>query len=151
NRTIVANGSPVKITFWLVDPVRAVFCTGLYQDFRFTRYGAALRGQPVKVVRRQLRRLGLEVRVRWQPSSRLSPGKVMSVRPTGRVGTGTTIVVAGALQPTGTGPSQSTPVSSSQPQPTGKARQGKVHRSGRPDSPSPTYVWASPRSVDISP
>ncbi len=28
--------------------------------------GAALRGQPVKVVRRQLRHLGMDVRVRWR-------------------------------------------------------------------------------------
>jgi len=46
--------------------------------------GAVLRGQPVKAVRRQLRHLGLQVRLRWRPSSRLSPGKVVSVRPAGR-------------------------------------------------------------------
>ena len=99
--------------------------------------GAALRGHPVKVARRQLRRLGLEVRVRWRPSSRLSLGKVMSVRPTGRVAAGTTIVVVGALQPAGTGPSPSTPVSSGQPPPASNAHHGKAHRSGRPHSPAP--------------
>jgi len=109
--------------------------------------GAALRGLPVKVVRRQLRHLGLEVRVRWRPSSRFSPGKVVSLRPAGRVPTGTTIVVVGALQPTGG--SQSTPISSGQPQPTSKARHGKAHRSGRPHSPAPPTPAGSPTPTGI--
>ena len=106
--------------------------------------GTALRGQSVKAVRRQLRHLGLEVRVRWLPSSRLSPGTVISVRPTGHVATGTTIVVIGALPPTGTGPAQSTPISSPQPQPAHKARHGKAHPGGRPHSPAPPTPTGSP-------
>ena len=100
-------------------------------------HGAALRGQPVKAVRRHLRHLGLKVRIRWRPSPRLPPGTVISVRPAGRVATGTTIAVVGALQPTPTGPSPSTPISSGQPQPASKARHGHAHRSGRPHSPAP--------------
>jgi hypothetical protein len=99
-------------------------------------HSAALRGQPVKAVRRQLRHLGLRVRIRWRPSSGLPPGMAISVRPTGRVATGTTIVVVGALHPTPTGPSQSTPASSGQPQPASKARHGHAHRSGRPHTPA---------------
>ena len=65
--------------------------------------GAALRGQPVSVVQGKLRQLGLVVRVRWQASDQLAPGLVLSVRPDGRVPTGSVVVVLGALQAAGAG------------------------------------------------
>ena len=58
----------------------------------------SLAGQPVSAVRRQLQRLGLAVRVLWQPSGQ-DPGTVLSVQPSGRVPVGSVIVVTAASQP----------------------------------------------------
>jgi hypothetical protein len=63
--------------------------------------GAALRGKPVAAVRRQLRHLGLVVRLRWQASGALPPGRVLSVAPAGHVPAGSVVVVTGTLQPAG--------------------------------------------------
>jgi serine/threonine-protein kinase len=67
---------------------------------------SSLTGLPVSVVGRELRQLGLVVRVRWQPTTLEPAGMVISVQPGGRVPPGTVIVVTGALQPqpTVTGP-----------------------------------------------
>jgi serine/threonine-protein kinase len=59
--------------------------------------GGALAGQPVTAVARQLRRLGLAVRVRWRPSGQQPPGTVLAVQPSGQVPIGSTIAVTGAL------------------------------------------------------
>lgn len=65
---------------------------------------AALLGQPVWQVVRQLRQLGLVVHVRWQSSyqqqqgsgQQQQPGTVVSVQPTGKLAPGTTVYVTGA-------------------------------------------------------
>ena len=64
----------------------------------------SLAGQPVSAVRRQLQRLGLVVRLVWQPSSQ-DPGTVLSVQPSGRVPAGSVIAVTAAspLHPGGHG------------------------------------------------
>ncbi len=65
--------------------------------------GGSLAGQPVSTVRRQLRHLGLTVRVLWQPSDLQPPGTVLSARPDGQVPAGSLIVLTAALQPHGHG------------------------------------------------
>ena len=63
--------------------------------------GSSLVGQPVPAVARELRKLGLVVRVRWRPSGLQPAGMVLSVRPGGRVPAGSPVVVTGALRPRG--------------------------------------------------
>ncbi len=60
--------------------------------------GDALTGQPLSTVERQLRQLGLRVRVTWVLSGQ-DPGTVLSVQPSGKVRVGATVVVAAATQP----------------------------------------------------
>ena len=62
---------------------------------------ASLLGRPVGAAARQLRQLGLAVRVTWQPSRQQPPGTVLAVRPGGRVAPHTLITLTGAGQPTG--------------------------------------------------
>jgi hypothetical protein len=57
--------------------------------------GDALTGQPVSAAVRQLRDLGLRVRVTMVPSGQ-DPGTVLSVQPSGKVRVGTTVMVVGA-------------------------------------------------------
>jgi serine/threonine-protein kinase len=64
---------------------------------------AALLGQPVWQVVRQLKQLGLVVDVRWQPNDQQQqqqqqqqPGTVVSVKPAGKLAPGMTVVVTGA-------------------------------------------------------
>lgn len=64
---------------------------------------AALAGQPVSVVRRQLQHAGLRVHVTWQVNGHQKPGTVTSVQPTGRVPAGTTVVVSAVKAPPGHG------------------------------------------------
>jgi serine/threonine-protein kinase len=61
---------------------------------------AALAGQPLPAVRRQLQREGLHVRVAWQPGHQ-QPGTVLSVQPAGQLPPGTTVLVTAALPPPG--------------------------------------------------
>ena len=56
---------------------------------------SSLVGQQVSEVRRQLQRLGLRVRVVWQPSEQ-DPGTVLSVQPSGQVPGGSMIAVTAA-------------------------------------------------------
>ena len=60
---------------------------------------AALAGQPVGAVLRQLRQLGLQVRLAWQFSGQQAPGTVVSVQPSGQLVPGTTVLVTGAVSP----------------------------------------------------
>ena len=104
---------------------------------------AALDGQPVAAVRGQLSRLGLVVRVRWQVSSQVSPGLVVSVTPTGKVPSGSVVIVTGALSPRGfSGPpgdqSGSTGSGRNGNQPTGPPRPRHPASPGPSDSPSPS-------------
>ncbi|MGH3395325.1 MAG: protein kinase domain-containing protein, partial [Streptosporangiaceae bacterium] len=118
--------------------------------------GARLRGQAVPVVRRELRRLGLIVRVRWRLDDQVPPGVVLSVQPTGRVPARSVVVVTGARRLTA-GPAPSTAA----PGPRGPGHgQGhghgkghkhkKKHGPGKPpkSSPSPT---PSPQPASTSP
>jgi hypothetical protein len=67
--------------------------------------GTTLLGEPVPTAEQQLRDLGLGVQVRWQHSNLMPPGRVLSVRPTGLVPRGATVVLVGtlALGPAGRG------------------------------------------------
>jgi serine/threonine-protein kinase len=56
-------------------------------------------GESVTTARRQLRRLGLAVRVHWQRASRQPAGTVMSVWPGGPARAGSVVTVTGALPP----------------------------------------------------
>ncbi len=60
---------------------------------------SSLIGLPVTAVDRELRQLGLVVRVRWQPTALEPAGMVISVQPGGQVPVGSVVVVTGALQP----------------------------------------------------
>jgi hypothetical protein len=60
--------------------------------------GGSLTGQPIGAVHRQLRQLGLVVRVSWQPSDQQPGGTVLSVQPGGLVPAGSTVTVTAALQ-----------------------------------------------------
>jgi hypothetical protein len=63
--------------------------------------GNSLVGQPVPAVARELRKLGLVIRMRWRPSGLQPAGMVLSVRPGGRVPAGSPVVVTGVLRPRG--------------------------------------------------
>jgi hypothetical protein len=56
-------------------------------------------GEPVAVAHRQLRRLGLVVRVHWRPTSRQPAGTVVSVWPGGQEPVGSVVTVTAALPP----------------------------------------------------
>jgi eukaryotic-like serine/threonine-protein kinase len=104
---------------------------------------AALDGQPVAAVRGQLSRLGLLVRVRWQVSSRVAPGLVLSVTPTGKVPSGSVVVVTGALSPSGFGGPPGDQSGSTGPgrngnQPAGPPRPRHPASPAPSDSPSPS-------------
>jgi serine/threonine-protein kinase len=60
---------------------------------------ARLRGQAVPVVRRELSRLGLNVRVQWRLDEQVRPGIVLAVRPGGEVPAGSVVVVTGSRLP----------------------------------------------------
>jgi hypothetical protein len=103
--------------------------------------GKTLLGKPVPAVRRQLRHLGLDVQVRWQPSNRMPPGRVLSVKPTGLVPRESTVVLAGTLAPGSAGPG--TPTSPGHHGRSGTSRRhgGRSHPGGQPPptgNPTPT-------------
>jgi beta-lactam-binding protein with PASTA domain len=106
---------------------------------------ARLRGQAVPVVRRELRRLGLDVRVRWRLDEQVRPGIVLAVRPGGQVPAGSVVVVTGSRLPV-TEPAPSTPVTvrhHHQGPPPGHGHgkghgKGHKHKKGHGPSKSPT-------------
>jgi serine/threonine-protein kinase len=57
---------------------------------------AALIGQPVRAVARELRDRGLRVALTWQPTRDARPGTVLAVRPGGKVLAGTTVHIIAA-------------------------------------------------------
>ncbi|HEX9356581.1 MAG TPA: serine/threonine protein kinase [Streptosporangiaceae bacterium] len=65
--------------------------------------GGLLAGQPVSVVRQQLRQLGLQPRVVWVRSAQQAPGTVVSVQPSGHIPVGSIVTVIAALQTHGHG------------------------------------------------
>ena len=104
-------------------------------------YGKTLLGKPVPAVRRQLSHLGLDVQVRWQPSNRMPPGRVLSVKPTGLVPRESTVVLVGTLAPGSAGPG--TPTSPGHHRRSGTSRHhgGQSHPGGQPaptGNPTPT-------------
>jgi beta-lactam-binding protein with PASTA domain len=103
--------------------------------------GKTLLGKPVPAVRRQLRHLGLDVQVRWQPSNRMPPGRVLSVKPTGLLARDSTVVLVGTLAPGSAGPG--TPTSPGRHGRSGTSRRhgGQSHPGGQPPptgNPTPT-------------
>jgi eukaryotic-like serine/threonine-protein kinase len=59
----------------------------------------ALIGQPVRVVARRLRELGLRARVEFTRTGSRPPGTVLFVRPSGQVAAGSSVTVTAALPP----------------------------------------------------
>jgi serine/threonine-protein kinase len=118
--------------------------------------GARLRGQPVPAVTRELRHLGLIVHVRWRPTDREPPGRVLAVQPSGQVPARSVVVVTGARPPAG--PAPSTPASPLRHHPAprhgkghGKGhKHGKGHGPGKPPKTSPPAT-PSPQPTSTSP
>jgi hypothetical protein len=109
--------------------------------------GETLLGKPVPAVRRQLRHLGLNVQVRWQPSNRMPPGRVLSIKPTGLVPRESTIVLVGTLAPGSAGPGAPTSPGNHGRSGTSRHHGGQSHHGGQPpptgnptpaSSPTPT-------------
>ena len=103
--------------------------------------GKTLLGKPVPAVRRQLRHLGLDVQMRWQPSNRMPPGRVLSVKPTGLVPRESTVVLVGTLAPGSAGPGTPTSPGHHRRSGTSHHHGGQSHPSGQPPptgNPVPT-------------
>ncbi|HEX6527529.1 MAG TPA: serine/threonine protein kinase [Streptosporangiaceae bacterium] len=92
---------------------------------------SSLVGQPLSVVVRKLRALGLSVAVTWQPTEGAPPDTVLSVRPAGQVAAGSRIELVAAYHPA---PSSSATAAPSKT----TASSGKTHRRGHePRKPKP--------------
>ena len=109
--------------------------------------GKTLVGKPVPAVRRQLRHLGLDVQVRWRRSSRMPPGRVLSVKPTGLLPRESTVVLVGTLTPGSAGQSAPTSLGHHGRSGTSPHHGRRSHPGGQPpptgnpapaDSPTPT-------------
>ena len=68
----------------------------------------SLLGQPVSIVRRELRGLGLVVHVQPRPDQQAAPGTVLRIYPTGQVPVGSVVLVTAATRPA---PASSPPAS----------------------------------------
>jgi hypothetical protein len=75
----------------------------------------SLLGRPAGVVRRELRGLGLVVRVQPRPDRRAAPGSVLRIDPTGQVPVGSVVVVTAATRPAPASPPASAPAASAPP------------------------------------
>lgn len=64
---------------------------------------ASLIGRPVNLARLRLHRLGLITQIRWQHSGSVSPGDVVTVRPSGLVPVHSTVVIVGSSGPSAAG------------------------------------------------
>ena len=69
----------------------------------------SLLGRPVSVVRRELRGLGLVVRVRPQPDQQAAPGSVVRIYPTGQVPVGSAVLLTAATRPARSAPASTHP------------------------------------------
>jgi serine/threonine-protein kinase len=69
----------------------------------------SLLGRPVSVVRRELRGLGLVVRVRPQPDQQAAPGSVVRIHPTGQVPVGSVVLLTAATRPARSAPASTHP------------------------------------------
>ena len=74
----------------------------------------SLLGQPVSIVRRELRGLGLVVHVQPRPDQQAAPGTVLRLYPTGQVPVGSVVLVTAATRPAPapTAPASTAPASS---------------------------------------
>jgi beta-lactam-binding protein with PASTA domain len=81
----------------------------------------SLLGRPASVVRRELRGLGLVVRVQPRPDEQAAPGSVVRIYPTGQVRVGSVVQLTAATRPAPSAPAStlpaSTPPASSTPAP----------------------------------
>jgi len=71
----------------------------------------SLLGRPVSVVRRELRGLGLVVRVRPQPDQQAAPGSVVRIYPTGQVPVGSVVLLTAATRRAPSAPASTLPAS----------------------------------------
>jgi hypothetical protein len=71
----------------------------------------SLLGRPVSVVRRELRGLGLVVRVQPQPDAQAAPGSVVRIYPTGQVPVGSVVRLTAATRPAPSAPASTRPAS----------------------------------------
>jgi beta-lactam-binding protein with PASTA domain len=71
----------------------------------------SLLGRPVSVVRRELRGLGLVVRVQPRPDQRAAAGSVVRIYPTGQVPVGSAVLLTAATRPAPSGPASTLPAS----------------------------------------
>jgi beta-lactam-binding protein with PASTA domain len=75
----------------------------------------SLLGRPVGAVRRELRGLGLVVRVQPRPDQQAAPGSVLRIYPNGQVPAGSVVLVTAATRPAPASPPASAPAASSPP------------------------------------
>jgi len=71
----------------------------------------SLLGRPASAVRRELRGLGLVVRVQQQPDAQAAPGSVVRIYPTGQVRVGSVVQLTAATRPAPSAPASTHPVS----------------------------------------
>jgi eukaryotic-like serine/threonine-protein kinase len=71
----------------------------------------SLLGRPASAVRRELRGLGLVVRVQRQPDAQAAPGSVVRIYPTGQVRVGSVVQLTAATRPAPSAPASTHPVS----------------------------------------
>jgi hypothetical protein len=71
----------------------------------------SLLGRPVSVVRRELRGLGLVVRVQPRPDAQAAPGSVVRIYPTGQVPVGSVVRLTAATRPAPSAPASTRPAS----------------------------------------
>jgi eukaryotic-like serine/threonine-protein kinase len=100
---IVATLTAVLLISMIDQSPQHVAAAGPSRGAMVSVDGVRLLGKPVPAVSRQLRHLGLAVQVRWQASNRMPPDRVLSVKPTGLLPRGSTVVLIGALAPGSTG------------------------------------------------
>jgi serine/threonine-protein kinase len=113
NRRFAARSAALAVAAVLAAALLGLLVGGVFAGIpaaprpsaspRMVEVGGSLAGQQVGAVSRQLRQLGMVVRVRWRPSGEQAPGTVLSVLPNGRVRAGSLVVVTGALQVPGNG------------------------------------------------
>jgi serine/threonine-protein kinase len=96
----------------------------------------SLLGRPVSVVRRELRGLGLVVRVQPRPDQQAAPGSVVRVYPTGQVPVGSVVLLTAATRPAPSAPASTLPAST--PPASGTPPSGTPAPSASPTATSTT-------------
>ena len=111
----------------------------------------SLLGRPVSVVRRELRGLGLVVRVQPQPDQQAAPGSVVRISPTGQVPVGSAVLLTAATRPAPSAPASSfrRPLP---PRPLPRRPVPRPHRPARPRRAPRTAPPAAPSTAkDLRP